>query len=470
VRFLDSKLPTPLLILATGEFFILVANTLLLQTWLAPAAYGPVRIATPLLVSLFCFLSMFGMGVYESRRREGYVGMMLRTAVALFLIALIALTLLASLSAQLAAMQAVFVYSIGSSFLLLAGWRALFPLLVPETRFRKRILVFGSGDRALRIASRTRRESDQKRFLLIGFARDSAASDGDSVSRVGAATFDLGGTSLLALCHSLSVDELVVALDDSTMDTPDLRHSVIAQLSECRMSGIVVIEASEFIEREQRRLDIDLLSARQVALGPSFSMDARRVLIKRVFDIFAGVALLLMLWPLMLATALAIFLESKGGGSILLRQERVGLRGRTFVQLKFRSMVENAEPDGPTWTRPNDSRITRVGAFIRSTRLDEFPQLFNVLRGEMSFVGPRPERPIFVRQFEAEIPFYAARHLVKPGITGWAQLRYPYGASAKDAKEKLQYDLYYLKRQSVLFDLVIMLQTVEVILVGEGAR
>lgn len=236
------------------------------------------------------------------------------------------------------------------------------------------------------------------------------------------------------------------------------------------MSGIVVIEASEFIEREQRRLDIDLLSARQVALGPSFSMDARRVLIKRVFDIFAGVALLLMLWPLMLATALAIFLESKGGGSILLRQERVGLRGRTFVQLKFRSMVENAEPDGPTWTRPNDSRITRVGAFIRSTRLDEFPQLFNVLRGEMSFVGPRPERPIFVRQFEAEIPFYAARHLVKPGITGWAQLRYPYGASAKDAKEKLQYDLYYLKRQSVLFDLVIMLQTVEVILVGEGAR
>lgn len=232
MRFLDSKLPTPLLILATGEFFILVANTLLLQTWLAPAAYGPVRIATPLLVSLFCFLSMFGMGVYESRRREGYVGMMLRTAVALFLIALIALTLLASLSAQLAAMQTVFVYSIGSSFLLLAGWRALFPLLVPETRFRKRILVFGSGDWALRIASRTRRESDQKRFLLIGFARDSAASDGDSVSRVGAATFDLGGTSLLALCHSLSVDELVVALDDSTMDTPDLRHSVIAQLSD----------------------------------------------------------------------------------------------------------------------------------------------------------------------------------------------------------------------------------------------
>lgn len=470
VRFLDSKLPTPLLILASGEIFILIANTFVLQQWLVPSVSTSTRIATPLLVGLFCFLSMFGMGVYESRRREGYVGMMLRTAVALFLIALIAVTLLSPLSPQLALMHAVFVYSIGSSFVLLAAWRALFPLLVPEARFRKKILIFGSGDRALRIASRTRRGSDRKTFELLGFLKDLSAFNIDRVSGIGAKVFDLQGTDLVAFCRSLSADELVVALDEAAMEAPSSRRSVIDQLNACRMSGIVVIDAAEFIEREQRRLDLDLLNPAQIALGPSFSMDARRVLIKRVFDICVASLMLLVLWPLMLMTAFAIFLESKGQGSILLRQERVGLRGKPFVQLKFRSMVENAEPDGPTWTRPNDPRITRVGAFIRSTRLDEFPQLFNVVKGEMSFVGPRPERPVFVRQFEEEIPFYAARHLVKPGITGWAQLRFSYGASTKDAKEKLQYDLYYLKRQSIFFDLMIMLQTVEVILVGEGVR
>ncbi|MGA1677002.1 MAG: TIGR03013 family XrtA/PEP-CTERM system glycosyltransferase [Pseudomonadales bacterium] len=470
MRFLGSNVPTPLFVLATTEILILAAITLLLHAWLLPEFSWISRIISSISMSAVCFASMFAMGVYESRRREGYVAMMLRTAVALFLIALVVISLIAAVIDRLAVMQSLIAYAMGLGFLWLAAWRALFSQLMPEKRFRKRVMVLGSGKRAHRIASRTRRQSDQKSFSLIGFAASPSGEEAGWVSDMGYSVFSTVGSSLLALCESLSVDELVVALDDSMARSSEWPFWVIDQLNACRLHGVLVIDAAEFIEREQNRLDLELLDPSQIALGPSFSMDARRVLLKRGFDLVAATLLLALLWPLMIVTALAVFLESGGRGTVLLRQERVGLRGQPFTQFKFRSMVENAEPTGPTWTRPNDARITRVGAIIRTTRLDEFPQLFNVLRGEMSFVGPRPERTVFVRQFEAQIPLYSARHLVKPGITGWAQLKYPYGASAKDAREKLQYDLYYLKRQSVLFDLIIMLQTVEVIVVGEGAR
>jgi len=194
------------------------------------------------------------------------------------------------------------------------------------------------------------------------------------------------------------------------------------------------------------------------------------VLTKRVFDLGTSLVLLLLFWPVMLVVALAIRIESGLRSTVMLRQQRVGLNGVAFELLKFRSMVEDAEADGPVWASHNEHRVTRVGRIIRKYRLDELPQLVNVLRGEMSFVGPRPERPVFVDQLKTRIPFYAERHRVKPGITGWAQLCYPYGASVEDAKEKLQYDLYYLKNHSILLDLVILLQTVEVVLVGDGAR
>jgi exopolysaccharide biosynthesis polyprenyl glycosylphosphotransferase len=191
--------------------------------------------------------------------------------------------------------------------------------------------------------------------------------------------------------------------------------------------------------------------------------------VKRSFDVLASAVLLVLAAPMMIIAATAIFLES--GRPIVFRQERVGLGGRTFMLLKFRSMRTDAEKDGvPRWAATGDPRVTRVGRFIRRTRIDELPQIFNVLKGEMSFVGPRPERPFFVAQLTEQVPFYGARHTVKPGLTGWAQVRYSYGASVEDAVRKLQYDLYYVKNHSVLLDSLILLSTVRVVVMGEGVR
>jgi len=192
--------------------------------------------------------------------------------------------------------------------------------------------------------------------------------------------------------------------------------------------------------------------------------------IKRVFDILAAFGLLFVLWPVMLLTAIAIRLFDGIRRPALYRQTRVGLNGTVFEVIKFRTMPKNAEDAGAVWADYKDKRATRLGRILRSTRIDELPQLFNVLRGEMSMVGPRPERPVFVEQLDPHLPYYSQRHRIKPGITGWAQLCYPYGASVEDAKEKLQYDLYYVKNHSILLDMIIWLKTVEVVLVGEGAR
>jgi len=192
--------------------------------------------------------------------------------------------------------------------------------------------------------------------------------------------------------------------------------------------------------------------------------------IKRVFDILAAFGLLFVLWPVMLLTAIAIRLFDGIRRPARYRQTRVGLNGTVFEVIKFRTMPKNAEDAGAVWADYKDKRATRLGRILRSTRIDELPQLFNVLRGEMSMVGPRPERPVFVEQLDPHLPYYSQRHRIKPGITGWAQLCYPYGASVEDAKEKLQYDLYYVKNHSIFLDMIILLKTVEVVLVGEGAR
>jgi len=211
------------------------------------------------------------------------------------------------------------------------------------------------------------------------------------------------------------------------------------------------------------------LKASWLIYGEGFRQNWGRRFIKRCFDVFASALLLLVGIPVMIVTAVAIFLES--GGPILFVQERVGLGGRVFRVIKFRSMRIDAEEDGrPRWASSNDSRVTRVGRFIRRMRIDELPQIFNVLKGEMSLVGPRPERPYFVNTLTGQIPFYGARHTLKPGLTGWAQVRCHYGASIEDAAKKLQYDLYYIKNHTLLLDLAILVRTIRVVLSGEGAH
>jgi sugar transferase (PEP-CTERM system associated) len=245
----------------------------------------------------------------------------------------------------------------------------------------------------------------------------------------------------------------------------------IAEFLECRFAGIDVTELLTFLERETGRVAIDVLNPSWLIFGEGFRRNPLRLLTARSLDLLASAMILLVFLPAMLLTALAIKLEEGWSAPILYRQARIGMGGVAFDVLKFRSMRTDAESSGEAqWAQAADPRTTRVGNVIRKLRVDELPQIFNVMRGDMSFVGPRPERPEFVAQLSERIPYYVERHCVKPGITGWAQLCYPYGSSERDALEKLQYDLYYIKNNSLLFDLAIIVQTVEVVLMGKGAR
>jgi sugar transferase (PEP-CTERM system associated) len=230
-----------------------------------------------------------------------------------------------------------------------------------------------------------------------------------------------------------------------------------------------VTDLARFFERVHGKVPIELLKVSWLIYGDGYRQGWLRSVIKRIFDVIVAAILLIMSLPVLAFTAVFIALETRG--SIIYRQTRVGYGGKNFTVLKFRSMTPDAEKGGnPAWATINDARVTRVGRFMRRTRIDELPQLINVLKGEMSFVGPRPERPEFVELLTQQIPFYAVRHSVKPGITGWAQVRYSYGATVEQAVRKLEYDLYYVKNHTLVLDLLILLETVRVVLLGEGAR
>ena len=272
-------------------------------------------------------------------------------------------------------------------------------------------------------------------------------------------------TALHRYCEARDVDEVVIAMDDRRRAFP------VHELLECRLNGCEIIDVVDFLERETGKVRLDVLNPSWIIFAPGFDRSRVREASKRVLDLLASAVLLVASTPVMALTALAIVLEDGVGAPVLYRQRRVGLDGRIFEVLKFRSMRVDAEQHGAAiWAAKADARVTRVGSFIRKVRIDELPQVFNVLRGDMSLVGPRPERPEFVAELEDRIPYYRERHSVKPGITGWAQLCYPYGSSERDSAEKLQYDLYYIKNHSLLFDIMILLQTVEVVVWGQGAR
>ena len=260
------------------------------------------------------------------------------------------------------------------------------------------------------------------------------------------------------------VDEIVVAMDDRRSDFPT------EEFLECRLAGIDILELATFLERESGKVRLDVANPSWIVLGEGFRESALQQAVERLFDIVASLLLLVVGLPLMALTALAIRIEDGWRAPVFYRQLRVGRYNKNFELIKFRSMREDAEDDGPVWASTNDPRVTRVGRLIRKVRIDELPQLLNVLRGDMSLVGPRPERPEFVEQLAKTLPYYRGRHAVKPGITGWAQLYYQYGSTDQDALEKLQYDLYYVKHRSLVLDLAIVLQTVEVVLWGKGAR
>lgn len=335
-------------------------------------------------------------------------------------------------------------------------WMAFFRLS-SLAQLKNRVLVLGTGKQAARI-SELENNDISGRFVTVGFISLEKNKPYVDDKRIICMPDDLA-----AYAHEQAVDEIVVALEERRGQVP------LAPLIDSRLSGLAVTEYQTFCERAQGRIDLDALRPSWFFQSGGFRSSQFHRVIKRAFDLVLSLFLLIFSMPLLLLTALLVKLESPG--PVFYKQERVGLGGKSFMVIKFRSMRNDAEKDGKAqWAKKSDPRVTRVGAVIRKARIDEIPQAFNVLKGDMSFVGPRPERPVFVTMLAEELPFYQERHSVRPGITGWAQLNYPYGASAEDAKQKLQYDLFYIKYFSIIFDLSIVLQTLRVVIWSDGAR
>ncbi|MFP4695372.1 MAG: TIGR03013 family XrtA/PEP-CTERM system glycosyltransferase [Thiohalospira sp.] len=408
--------------------------------------------------ALVLIVALVAVGLYQARLREGSSGIILRE-VAGFALGGVGLALIFYLLPTVFTGRGALGLSLLFAFLASVVLRLFFYRLVDEDTLKKRVLVLGAGERAASI-TRYRRRVDQRGFSIVGFVHIRGERDRVDPERV----IHLEG-SLLDYARSREVEEIVVAIDDRRRSFP------MDELLDCRMSGIEVIELLTFYEREFGKVRLDLIHPSWLVFTDGYAQGAFREYVKRGFDVVASLILMIPALPIMVVTAVAILLEDGWRQPVFYLQMRTGENGRPFRVIKFRSMVVDAEKGGQAqWATQNDARITRVGAFIRKTRIDELPQIINVLKGDMSFVGPRPERPEFNQQLAANIPYYDERHRVRPGITGWAQLCYPYGASEEDAREKLQYDLYYVKNHSLFLDFVTLLQTVEVVLFGKGAR
>jgi len=352
----------------------------------------------------------------------------------------------------------IFVSALFVFLVAILGWRLAFNGVSGSLKLQERLLFVGTGDTARKVA---RQVLDQHDFAyrVIGFIDDDPARIGERIVNPG-----IVGTpaDIERLIATHQIDRIVVGLSDRRGKLP------VEELLRAKMAGIRVEDATTTYERVTGKILLDDLRPSWLIFSDGFRVSRVTRLMKRTIDLTLSLVLAIAAAPLMLLTAMLVWLED--GRPILYRQERVGENGRTFVLSKFRSMRKDAEKGGtPIWAKDGDDRVTRVGRVIRKTRLDELPQLWNVMRGDMSFVGPRPERPFFVEQLSEAIPFYQQRHAVKPGLTGWAQVKYRYGSSLEDSMEKLRYDLYYIKHLSVIFDLTIVFDTVKVVLFRKGA-
>jgi sugar transferase (PEP-CTERM system associated) len=462
-RIFRHYIPKTLFLLGCAETLILlvsiVIGVMISASGILPEAAFELSAETvsaqALVFWLTMLIGMIAMGLYQRDLRDAPSATLGRLLLG-FLVGLLLMALVYVANPRFVAGAPVFLIALACSFVGIASCRLL-AYRSTDVHLTRRVLVLGAGERARQIEN-LRRASDRQGVTIVGFV--DLGKQAPAVSRSKILRLE---SSLLALAGRYAVDEIVVALDDRRKGIP------IDAILQCKMHGLRIIEVSDFCERQLGKIRLDSLHPSNVIFADGFTQAVAKTTSKRLCDIVVSSVLLLATAPLMLLVALAILVET--GRPILYRQERVGLRGRPFTLYKFRSMRVDAEQDGVArWASSGDDRITRVGSIIRRMRFDELPQLFNVFKGDMSFVGPRPERPEFVSELRHSIPYYELRHHVKPGITGWAQVRYPYGASIKDSREKLQYDLYYLKNYSVFLDFAIVLQTVEVILWRKGSR
>lgn len=460
IRILRHHVQLPIFVLLLLEAAFAVSALYLVATrWgVLPLAQSLPHWTTALLFALAIVLAAGAMGLYNTRLREHLFGLSLRfLLVAIMVLGAIAVARYSYPNApqSLADFATAIALTIGAALIA----RYLLGHFVSDGFLKTRVLIYGTGRQAQSIANLKRR-SDRMGFTVVGYL----PAGGETRSIPDSQVVD-SGVDLLAFCERHDVDEIVVAMDDRRQEFP------LRELLHCRINGIDVLELISFLERETGAVRLDVLNPSWIIFSPGFRRSWARDLVGRLLDITASLLLLAVAWALMLLTVIAIKLEDGLSAPVLYRQNRVGNDGKVFRVLKFRSMKLDAEADGVArWATEEDGRVTRVGSWLRRSRFDELPQLWNVLRGDMRFVGPRPERPEFVSSFAENLPYYRERHSVPPGLTGWAQLCYPYGSSEQDAVEKLKYDLYYIKNRSFLFDLAILIQTVEVIVFGKGAR
>lgn len=464
IRVFKHYLRVPFVLLGMFEVAVLLASVYVAayirfesNAELIDHSIGPL-LPRALVFAATMNLAMIAMGLYQARLREGMAGVMLRTAVS-FLVGGIGLALLFYIFPSLFIGRGTLALAGILSFFVIGTLRPIFFDTIDETALKRRVLIYGSGEMAASIMRRLRRRSDQLSFSILGYVHLHGHRDVVPAEKVIRTNMPL-----VQYAREHEIDEIVVAIDDRR------KGFSVNQLLDCKMSGIDVIDILTFFEREAGKIRIDMLNPSWLVFSDGFEQSVAKHLVKRLFDTVVSLLILVVSWPIMLMTAIAIVIEGPWRAPILYKQVRVGQQGKPFKVLKFRSMRTDAERGGALWAQENDQRVTLIGGFIRKLRIDELPQIFNVLNGDMSFVGPRPERPEFVLNLSESVPYYAERHRVKPGITGWAQLCYPYGASEHDAIEKQQYDLYYVKNHSLFLDLLIILQTAEVVLFGKGAR
>lgn len=460
IRLFKHYIPKAVFLLGVIDFWLLILAGELgwrvraYQLSIDSGSIGD-RLVPLLLFAVLVQTAMVSVGVYgsDALRSMRYATARLMVAISL---GIIALSVVYFLLPGHSLWRSNLFYAMMLSLGLLIGVRVALGGFLGTAAFRRRVLVLGAGQRADRL--RKLGERREAGFMIVGFVAMSAQEPviEEAISRDAL-------PNLTRFVENLGVSEVVLALEERRNALP------LKDLLRIKTTGVHVNDFSTFVERETGRVDLDTVNPSWLIFSDGFA--SGRMLsgaVKRAFDIAASLLLLVLTAPVIAVFAVLVKLDSKGPA--FFRQTRVGLYGQSFDLIKLRSMRTDAEAGGAQWAAKNDPRVTRIGGLIRKLRIDELPQTWTVLKGEMSFVGPRPERPEFVTGLEEELPYYAERHMVKPGITGWAQINYPYGASIEDARNKLEYDLYYAKNYTPFLDLLILLQTLRVVLWHEGAR
>ncbi len=471
VKLFNHHFRTPFLFLLFIEFLIIFASTYVgVYLRFEQLAWQPDLEGIPdfpvkaLIYSVIMICGMIAMGQYQTPGAQGRYflpNVAVRIIISL-LLGILGLVVVYYIFPEILIGRGVIGYSVASALISLVLIRLVFYHTVDSRILRKRILVFGAGKLAKNILGNTQRALSPANasYVIHGFIEVA-----EEKTEIEEKYLVKPGDDLIGYCEAYEIEEIVLAIEDRRKKLP------VDALLECKLSNVNVSDFVSFWEREKSMLRLDMLNPSWMIFNDGCKQSGINQFLCRLFDVLISFVILGFMLPVLILTALLIYIESGFKGPVFYKQTRVGLNGETFELMKFRSMIVNAEKQGEAqWAQQNDVRITRIGKFIRKVRIDELPQILNIFRGDMSIVGPRPERPEFVNELEEKLPFYSARHRVKPGLAGWAQLKYPYGASEEDAYNKLQYDLYYVKNHSLVMDILVLLQTVEVIILGKGVR